>query len=1124
MDRAALRAFRWLGWGLAALAVAGLAMWLGTAYWISDQLPEDLPFWTALRIVGPMLWGSLVCSVTGCSPEPISGTRLRVFAGASLLRYTPVAIDVDEWGRVYVAESDRINGGAEDNRFRDWLDQDLASRTVDDRVAYYREWIDRGVLPPDWFTARSDHLTLIADEDGDGAADLRRELTSFAEIPDGLAAGVLVHEGEAWVTAIPGLYQLRDSDGDRIPDARRTLATGFGVKTSLLGHDLHGLAWGPDGKLYFSVGDRGYHVDLGDRVLEPPLGPGRGAVLRVNPDGSGLEVFATGLRNPQELAFDDFGNLFTGDNNGDGGDLARIVYVVEGGDSGWAMPYQTLFGDYLRGPWNAEKLWHTAHSGQPAWIVPPIAHLTNGPAGMAAYPGLGLPERYRGYFFLCDYRYQPQLSGVWSFAVEPAGAGFEMVDEHVFLASTLATDLAFGYDGRLFVSEFDQFGATQQLLTLVHESSRADPRVAETVRLVRQGLQDQPTPELADLLGHADRRVRQRAQRELVRRGAGEVLARVARDRQAGLLPRLHAVWGLGQLGAEGLRSAGWEDLGWLAGNVDEFRAQVARVAGEAGAGWLEPDLIALLRDPNARVRFFAAQSLGRLRAGGAIPELVELLRANADADPFLRHAAVYALYRIGDVEALLADSADASAAVRRGVLLALRHAADPRIGRFLRDPDPSLVAEAARAIYDGPIPEAFGELAELAGSELPDALREPDPQTSGALQRRAIGASLALGRPEDALRLAAHAADPANPLDMRRLALDSLADFPRPPARDLAMGFHRPLPERDPAPVQWALERHGPALIHGELGARALEVATAFDRLTLPDAELGRMLEDDSLDPRRRVAALRALDSRGSAEPFIGPALASRHAALRSEARERLARTRPAAAIEALRAIPETAPLAERQHGLRLLARISEPAAERLLVERIGDLRSGRLDPGLTLDLIEAARAHGGASVAAALADWEGQLLPGDPVERRAYALAGGEPERGREVFEGAGDCLRCHGTGGHGGGGAGPALAGVFERRGARHVLQSLLEPWAEIAPGFAGVSVTQRNGDRLSGTLVSESDVELVLEVDGRERRIPVAEIESRGDPTSGMPATGLTLAPAELRDLVAYVATL
>ena len=62
------------------------------------------------------------------------------------------------------------------------------------------------------------------------------------------------------------------------------------------------------------------------------------------------------------------------------------------------MNYQTLEGANQRGPWSQEHTWwkwDAADPVRPAWTLPPTEHLSDGPAGLAFYPGLGLPDRYR---------------------------------------------------------------------------------------------------------------------------------------------------------------------------------------------------------------------------------------------------------------------------------------------------------------------------------------------------------------------------------------------------------------------------------------------------------------------------------------------------------------------------------------------------------------------------------------------------------------------------------------------------------------------------------------------------------------------------------------------------------
>ena len=309
----------------------------------------------------------------------------------------------------------------------DWLDDDLACRTVADRVAMYRKFLGKGFED---FKVEHERVRQIVDRDHDGKADTATVFADgFNDPAAGIGAGLLARKGEVWYACIPWLWKLRDTTGAGKATERSLLHEGYGVHVGFLGHDLHGLRMGPDGMLYFSIGDRGFNVTT--REGRQLAVPDTGSVLRCNPDGTGLEVFATGLRNPQELAFDQFGNLFTCDNNSDSGDRARWVYVVEGGDSGWRIGYQFIEEPVSRGPWNEEMLWDPRRAAQAAYLVPPVANISDGPSGLTYDPGVSLlPERYKDHFFLVDFRGGSGQSGIRSFAVKPKGASFELVDSH----------------------------------------------------------------------------------------------------------------------------------------------------------------------------------------------------------------------------------------------------------------------------------------------------------------------------------------------------------------------------------------------------------------------------------------------------------------------------------------------------------------------------------------------------------------------------------------------------------------------------------------------------------------------------------------------------------------------
>lgn len=654
----------------------------------------------------------------------------------------PVAFAIDERGRVFVAESERQERGVEDNRHQPyWLLDDLSNHTTADRLRMFEKWTGKFEGGMSHFSRWADRVRVLVDPDEHGRPTRTVDFSGDLREPlDGTNAGVLVRDGDVWVTCIPTLWRFRDTNDDGVADERTRVMDGFGVRIALRGHDMHGLVFGPDGRLYWSIGDRGYHLELPDgRVLADPKS---GAVFRCEPDGSNLEIFCTGLRNPQELAFNRYGDLFTGDNNSDAGDKARIVWCVDGGETGWDMNFQTLEGANQRGPWNQERIWRLwteSDATDPlraAWTLPPLAHVSSGPSGLVQYPGVGFDARYADAMFLCDFLGDRKSSRVLAFSLERDGAGYAVKDVHSFVSDVLPTDVDFDYAGRMMISDWDagwESNGKGQLYRVWDPRLVDAPEVREVTSIMAQGFLTLKVDACADLLSNADMRVRLRAQWELASRGGeGWVALLGACANTHDLLTRLHGIWGLGQaLRTHGAVAGANEPTGAertqrvaeigaalveaLADEDPEIRTQLARVLGEAK--WMPAleSLITLASDEDLRVRMSAATALGRLGSKEAIPALVAMLWENEDLNPFVRHAASLALARIGDREKLLELASDQFPQVRLGAVLALRRLADPALARSLFDPERRIATEAARAIHDLPIEGARPALLALA-------------------------------------------------------------------------------------------------------------------------------------------------------------------------------------------------------------------------------------------------------------------------------------------------------------------------------------------------------------------------------------------------------------------------
>lgn len=549
-----------------------------------------------------------------------------------------------------------------------------------------------------------DSVWILIDEDNDGVADSRREFAKGFNAIQGLA-----WKGrDLWVANAPELTIVRDLNGDDVADEYVRVFTDLGN----LEHALHGLNFGPDGKLYMSKGNSkgltepgrvapaafrelwGVETDLPTTPTQT-FAPDKyrrnyhtpaddwgttGGILRCDDDGSNLEIVARGFRNPWDICFDDGFNWLGTDNDQTMGD--KIFAPFFGAHFGWGHAWSY--------DWKGDEHLPTAPSSGP---------LFEGSGAGVVFCGLpNYPEKYRDVFLINDwlrreiYVYRPMWDGAWmkprdQSILAHAGGGRSMPKSSG--RSFDPVDIEIGPDGAIWIGSWGrQYGAHYENDELANEGRiyRIWPKSAPPDS-IPDAKRETPIAEwtsrqLLDDLGSHLPVWRTNAQEELIRRKA-DLSDLLERDD----LPRGLETWTVWTQARANPDSK-------ISGSNLNRRIQKLRAGSQA------EDLSQALSDPEPRIRLEAVLAIRQAQKREALAELLELISREEDRVVFYAAwGALIDLQTISERKQLLSDERPA---VRRGALLSLLEVdalTDAEIRPLAEDPDPDTARIAAKRL-----------------------------------------------------------------------------------------------------------------------------------------------------------------------------------------------------------------------------------------------------------------------------------------------------------------------------------------------------------------------------------------------------------------------------------------
>jgi putative heme-binding domain-containing protein len=856
----------------------------------------------------------------------------------------------------------------------------------------------------------------------------------------------------------------------------------------------HGLAWGPEGNLYFSSGDP--LLNYGDFARRPDhwghwtiYGPGEklaytgvGGFYRCRADGTGLKVVAGGTRGAVGVAFDRRWNLFSNDNDhesiADRYSPARLLHVAPQSHFFWPRGWIASMSP------ERSDLLDVVNTGMGREV----------PVGQAYLDEPALGERYADSVLVARWG-QRRVSG---YRLSPYGATYRGEEYPLLVGEELArpVGVTVGRGGRMFVALAYMAGNEwspkypSEIVVLEPANALADSFVGYDAVAA--------TPErLWQELASSSALQRQQAHTEILRRG-GKLLEE-AIDRLHGAKTSDPAVTSLIWLSAASSTPTALEAIEGFLNNQDPLlrAAAVRALAAFPAVGASHQRFVNALADEDARVRQAAVVAL--FDREEPLPDV--LLRGPAcESDTYVRQAATLLIARRGtraQIESLLAS--DDPSARLAGVLAAgFRLTVPPAVGEL--PADLPLKYESGNAEFTIQYADAKLDLKSLGriGSFTTAESWKYVPHTN---EQQVLFTALAKRLADADDRVYEQAAFFLNLFDVAEInqQIDStrrariLARLNAAPAAEVSQVWAAGPFDDGAASLEVA---HPP-----EQGPIDLAATYGPDKLSWRQVSIAEAIADAPADKHFSSYAYFRLQSR-AAQPALFEIAAPGAVKLWHNGRPMdttipiLLALEPGSNDLLLRTSgsTENKPLVLRVRAVEpVTATLPEKLGLATLAERLKSACQSEAVPPEFLSV-----------------DWSTAARTGSAV-------------RGRRLFSAdALGCVKCHAVLENQKGGGAPSLAGALKRFTPAHLVESILTPSKQVAPVFGTTTVVTADGQSLSGLVVAEDETRIVLLLPTAARQeVAKSDIEVRRlHETSPMPS-GLVKTPAELADLLAYL---